>query len=354
MRRGIAAALLAPALAAIAAVVPAAVAAAADPAREALAARDAYVSPRVLGPAAAEEEHELAGVAARMDAAGRPVKLAVVLGPAGAPSLRVYARRLAGDLAFGGTLVVTTPAGAVAAAGPRPAADITRDLRAARVGAAADPVDRLARAADAAAPPPVDPAEVGTRTILLLVGVALLGGLWALAIGSGRGERRTRREVAEARARVRVCLDALRARATALMRREDLPAPARAGVGRALNTYAEAVTSLQEMRVARQVDALAPEVHAGMDEIARAAESVGESMPSDDPFAGLCAVDPAHGPCAPGTAMCEDCDEAIGRGEPPLPRMLAVDGQPVPFDAVAYGPLLRPVEAAGAGAPGSP
>ena len=62
----------------------------------------------------------------------------------------------------------------------------------------------------------------------------------------------------------------------------------------------------------------------------------------------------AHGPCAPGTAMCEECDEAIGRGEPPLPRMLAVDGQPVPFDAVAYGPLLRPVEAAGAGAPGPP
>lgn len=347
MRRGTIAALLASTLAAIAVTAPAAVGAAADPAAEALAVRDAYVSPRVLGPAAAEEQHELAVVAARMDADGRPVKLAVVLGPVGAPSLRVYVRRLAGDLAFGGTLVVTTPSGAVAATGPRTAADITRDLRAARVAAVPDPVERLARAADAAAPPPVDPTEVGARTILMLLGVGLLGGLWALAVGSGRGERRTRREVAEARARVRICLDALRARATALMRRDDLPAPARESVGRALNTYAEAVTSLQEMRGVRQVDALAPEVHAGMDEIARAAESVGESMPSDDPFAGLCAVDPAHGPSAPGTAMCEACDEAIGRGEPPLPRMLAVDGRPVPFDAVAYGPLLRPSETAG-------
>ena len=321
---------------------------AADPAQEALAARDAYVSPRVLGPATAAEEARLAAAAARMDAEGRRVKLAVVLGPVGARSLQVYARTLAGRLAFGGTLVVTTPGGAVAAAGPRPAADITRSLRAGRVRSIPNPVERLTAAAAAAAPAAIDPDEVSTRAILILIAVGLLGGLWALALGTGRNERRVRRELAEARARTRICLDALRARAMALMRRDDLPPRARDGVGRALGAYADAVTSLEEMRGMGQVDALAPEVHAGMDEIARAAGAVGESMPSDDPFAGLCALDPAHGPCAEGAPLCEECDEATGRGEPPLPRMLAIDGRPVPFEAVTYGPVLRPKEAAGA------
>ena len=327
------------------ALVPAAAATAADPAQEALATRDAYVSPRVLGPAAAQEERALAAVAARMGADGRHVKLAVVLGPVGARSLQVYARTLAGRLAFGGTLVVTTPGGAVAAAGPRTAADITRALRSARVGTIGNPVQRLTAAAAVAAPPAVDQDEVSTRTILIFIGVGLLGGLWALALGSGRSERRARRELAEARARTRICLDALRARATALMRRDDLPPPAREHVGRALGTYADALTSLQEMRGVGQVDALAPDVHAGMEEIARAADAVGADMPSEDPFAGLCALDPAHGPRLDAAPLCEKCDDAAGRGEPPLPRMLAVDGRPVPFDAVAYGPVLRPAEA---------
>ena len=139
-------------------------------------------------------------------------------------------------------------------------------------------------------------------------------------------------------------VDALRARATARMRRDDLPPPAREGVGRALGTYADAVTSLQEMRAVSQVDGLAPAVHEGMDEIARAAGAVGEDMPSEDPFAGLCALDPAHGPRLDPAPLCERCDEAAGRGEPPLPRMLAVGGRPVPFDAVSYGPTLRPAE----------
>lgn len=319
---------------------------AADPAQEALAVRDAYVSPRALGPAAPAEEAALARLAARMDEEGRPVKLAVVLGPVGARSLPVYARTLAGRLAFGGTLVVTTPGGAVAAAGPRTAADITRALRAAGVGRIANPTERLSVAASVAAPPAVDPDEISTRTTLILVSIGLLGGLWALALGSGRNERRARREVAEARARTRVCLDALRARATALMRRDDLPPPARESVGRALGTYADAVTSLQETRAVAQVDAMAPEIRGGMDEIERAADAVGERMPGEDPFAGLCALDPAHGPSLPDAPLCEACDEAVGRGEPPLPRMLAEDGRPVPFDAVSYGPVLRPAETA--------
>ena len=95
-----------------------------------------------------------------------------------------------------------------------------------------------------------------------------------------------------------------------------------------------------------QVDAMAPEIRGGMHEIERAADTVGESMPGEDPFAGLCALDPAHGPPLPDAPLCQACDEAVGRGEPPLPRMLAQHGRPVPFDAVSYGPVLRPVETA--------
>jgi hypothetical protein len=318
---------------------------AADPAQRALAGRDAYVSPRVLGPAAAQEQQLLIAVAARLKEEGRPVKLAVVLGPVGAPSLRAYVRRLGERLAFEGTVVATTPTGAVAASGPRPPATIARALTDARVGRIANPVERLTAAAAVAAPAPIDADEVSTRTILILLAVGLLGGLWAFAIGAGRTERQDRRDLAEARARTRICLDALRARATTLMRRDDLPPPARAGVGRALGAYADAVTSLQEMRAVGQVDALAPAVHEGMDEVARAADAVGQDMPSEDPFAGLCALDPAHGPRLDPAPLCGRCDDAAGRGEPPLPRMLSVGGRPVPFDAVSYGPVLRPAEA---------
>ncbi len=314
---------------------------AADPAEEALATRDAYVSPRVLGPAAASEQRLLADAAARLNAEDRQVKLAVVLGPVGSPTLQAYVRTLAERLGFDGTVVVTSPTGAIAAVGPRSAAQITLAIRASGARRIANPVDRLALAAGVAAPVSADPGGHGTRAVVILLSVALLGGLWALALGSGRGERRARREVAEARAHMRICLDALRARATALMRRQDLPAPAREGVGRALNTYADAVTSLQEMRGVNQVDALAPDVHSGMDELARAAEVVGERMPSEDPFAGLCRVDPVHGPGTEDEGLCAACHEAAEEGRRPPPRMLPEQGRAVPFDLATYGPVLR-------------
>jgi len=316
---------------------------AADPAQTALASRDAYVSPRVLGPATTAGQATVTAAARRLNLDGRAVKLAVVAGPVGAPTLQVYARGLAGRLGYSGTLVVTTPSGTIAAVGPRPAATMTRALRAARVGRIVNPVDRLVAAAEVAAPAAVDPGGQGTRSVLILIALGGLGALWAVALGSGRGERRTRRQVAESRARTRVCLDALGARAGALTRRDDLPPPAREGVARALTTYATATTSLEETRRMDQIDELAPDVRSGMDEIARAAETVGEEMPSDDPFAGLCAIDPIHGP-ASDDDLCPDCADAAERGEMPPPRMLAQDGRPVRFDAVTYGPVLRPDE----------
>ncbi len=317
---------------------------AADPAEAALATRDAYVSPRVLGPAADEGEATLAAAAARLDADGRAAKLAVVLGPVGAPSLQAYARTLAERLGYRGTLVVTAPGGTIAAVGPTPTARMTVALRAARVRRIANPVERLVAAARVVVPRDVDPGGGGTRAVLILLGIALLGALWAVALGSGRGDRRIRRDMAESRARTRVCLDALRARAGALTRRDDLPTPAREGVARALTAYAVTSTSLEETRRLTQIDDLAPEVRAGLDEVARAARAVGETMPSDDPFAGLCAVDPAHGP-PDHDDLCADCRQAADEGERPPTRMLVQGGRPVPFDAATYGPVLRPEEA---------
>jgi len=93
---------------------------AADPAESALAGADVDVSARVLGDAAPAAARELTEVAAELAAARRPVKLAIVAGPVGAPSMRAYARRLARAIGWAGTLVVTAPGRPVAAVGPRP------------------------------------------------------------------------------------------------------------------------------------------------------------------------------------------------------------------------------------------
>ena len=56
---------------------------------------------------------------------------------------------------------MTAPGRPVIAVGPRPPADITLRLRAGAVGAVADPVDRVIRAAELAVPPPPDDAASG-------------------------------------------------------------------------------------------------------------------------------------------------------------------------------------------------
>jgi hypothetical protein len=324
--------------------------AATDPALDALRDRDAYVSPRVAGVGALQEERELAAAAARLNDARRPVKLAVVAGPVGSPSMPVYVRRLKAQLGYDGTLVVTTRGRTIAAAGPRATADMTRALRAERVGRIADPVARLTRAADVAAPPPTDLEAAGRKSALVLILIAVLGGAWATALGVGARGRRTRREITEARGRARVCADALRAHTMVLARRPDLPPDARRHVEHALGVYADAVSSLPEMRSAEEVAAFGPRLRGALDEIAGVTASVTGVPAPADPFTGLCGIDPAHGApvTAPGEvgprALCEACRDAMQAGEPPVPRMLFEDGGPVPFDAARYGPALRPDE----------
>ena len=309
--------------------------AAADPAREALAHADAYASPRALGAGAADARRRLDQAVTELGAQGRPVKLAVVAGPAGAPSMLAYARRLAQAAGITETLVVTAPGRAVAAVGPLGPAETTRLLRAADVGAVADPVERVIAAARAAAPFPAD--EGGGNPTLVLLGLAALGGAWAVGVGLHREVRRGREAVLERRAAVRVRLDALRARAAVLADRTALPTGVRAPAGRALVRCDEILGALQRTIEMEQVGALDARVRAGLAALDEAAASVGEHQPADDPFAGLCANDPAHGPAAdPETPLplCAACREAARRGEAQGPRMVPVGGRAVPFSDV--------------------
>jgi hypothetical protein len=328
--------------------------AAGDPALEALRARDAYVSPRVLGTAAPAEERVLAQSAAALREAGRPVKLAVVLGPTGAPSLPVYARRLAARLGARATVIVTRSGGPVVAVAPDGSTDPTARLRAGDVAAVANPVERLVVAARATAVP-IAPEEGGGWTGLALLGLALAGGGWAAAVGVGRHARRDRRDLSEDRALARVHLDAVRARAIALARSPGLAPGARPRVEAALGAYAELVAALQEARGTAAVAALAPRIDAALEELAEAAAAAGAPFAPERPFEGLCATDPVHGPAtARGPVagggedepVCAVCRSAADEGHPPRRRMLARGGLPVPFDEVA------PAAAAPAGGPG--
>lgn len=320
-----------------------AVASAADPAEAALAQRDAYVSPRVMGPAAAAEEAALAKAAAELRDEGRPVKLAVVIGPVGAPSLQAYARRLATRLDFDGTLLVARTRGAVAAFGPRPTADMTRDLRAGRVGRIANPVERVARAARLAAPPPTDDDGALWRPAITLLALGLVGGGWAVAIGLGRQSRQQRRLLAEARARVRVRLDALRSHAVALARRGGLPDGERPHVEGALGGYAEVVAALAETRTVDAVAALDERVGSALSALIGVGERVGARHPRADIFAGLCSVDPAHGLAQDacevegraGAPVCTGCAEAAASGERLSPRRIPAGGGAVSFTSAA-------------------
>ncbi|MGD9573116.1 MAG: hypothetical protein AB7V62_14630 [Thermoleophilia bacterium] len=315
-----------------------------DPALEALRSDDAYVSPRVLGPAAAAEEATLRSNAAALREAGRPVKLAVVIGPVGAPSLAVYAERLAVRLDHDGTVIVTRRNGAVAVATPVARADITARVAAADLEAVANPVERLVQASRIAAVP-VEPDEPDVEWAgLALLAVALAGGGWAAAIGMGRAGRVGRRDLSEARAVARVHLDALRARAGSLARRPDLPEEARARVEGALGTYADVVGALQAARTTEEVTDLVPRIDGALAGLAEVGAEVGAPFPADRPFEGLCAADPGHGPAtAEGPVIgidgpapvCTACREAADGGSPPRRRLLPREGRPVPFDETA-------------------
>ena len=91
----------------------------------------------------------------------------------------------------------SAPGRPVVAAGPRTPAEITLALRRSGANRDPDPVDRVIRAAEAAAPPA--PAGSWWRGVLGFALLAALGALWAAAWGVRRERRRQRTAIADAR-----------------------------------------------------------------------------------------------------------------------------------------------------------
>jgi hypothetical protein len=317
-------ALAALALGVIASLAPASVLAA-DPALEALRERDAYVSTRVLGVAAAAAEADLAEGAKELNDARRPVKLAIVLGPVGAPSMQAYARELRRELEYDGAVVVTAPGRNVVVAGPEPPAATTQRLRDARVQRIRNPVDKVLTAAAVAAPPAGEPTG-GNRAIAGLLALGALGAAWAVAWGLRRERRGKRGELAEARGYLAACVDAARARAGALGSRADLDDEARAKVDAALVHESDALARLRAADSTLDIELVLPPLRAALGELAAAGASAGLDLPADRPFDGLCAVDPAHG---------------VAEAEA---RMIPTPNGPVPFDEMSSDPLREPPE----------
>jgi hypothetical protein len=309
------------------------------PAVSALTEGDAYVSPRALGPASGEAEAELAQAAAAINADGRDVKLAIVPGPVGAPSMRAYTRRLRRDLDYSGTLAVTAPRRPTIAVGPLPPATITTRLRSPLVVDQPDPVERVIAAGELATPEP--DASGATREILLLLGLAVLGAAWAVAWGLRRERRGARAELAEIRGWAVVCLDAIDARADELWGRATVTPRAGAHLESSQSESALARSAVLGADRMSALEEALPGLRRAFDQLELAATDLDEPLDVDDPFEGLCGVDPAHGPASEvaevkgieGEEMvCPACAQARRQGHELERRMIPVEGRPVPFD----------------------
>ena len=316
--------------------------AAADTVVEQLRQGPVYVSPVVTGTGTADAVARLTAVAEELRASGRPVRIVVVKGPSGAASMRDYAANLRRALDFDGAVVAVAPGRAVGAVGPRTQAAITRSLRNARVGAIADPVEKAAAAARAAAGPPLAPSNSDlVRSVLALVGIALVGGVWAAAFGIRKANRRARLALDDRSATARVRLDAIGARLDVLAVLPERHARADDRLDAATRVARRAQAELDQAGAADDVagaDALVDEAFALLRDAEREA---GVNAP-DDIFEGLCRCDPAHGPATTEAPMrpddvvrpsCRACRARADEGSPQTRRMVPGPGGPIPFDA---------------------
>ena len=175
-----------------------------------------------------------------------------------------------------------------------------------------------------------------------LIALGLLGGLWATAWGHRRVQLPERTAMLDARTRVQVRLDALRARTAALARR-DLPAEARALVDQVVEQEVLVHAVLSRAATAEDVTDVEAEIDDALIGVEEAAAIVGLHMPADEPFRGLCANDPGHGiatsytPGAATPSECGDCAAVRATGGIPRHREITWEGRPVPFDAKGTG-----------------
>lgn len=315
----------------------------------ALTKGDVYVSSAELGSQAPDVQERLQAQVDALARRGYPVKLAIVA-PLQGDDPFVYARRLRAELTYPGTLLVTTRTGPVGAAGDREETSLRGAFQAERVDEVASPTQRLVVASDVALPAPPREGKAW-RELLLLIGLTLLGGAWAIAWGLRREQRRARIQASEARSMLKVTLDALAAHADALDARPDLPAEVREAVADARRDHSEGLRAVGNAAVGADLDAGTAALHRGLVHLARAADAAGAPFAPDQPFDGLCAADPAHGP-ATGVGpladhearapVCRACRDRADAGTPPTRRQVPVAGRPVPFDEA---PLPVPPDA---------
>ena len=184
-----------------------------------------------------------------------------------------------------------------------------------------------------------------------LIALGLLGGLWATAWGHRRAQQPDRTAMLDARTQIQVRLDALRAR-TALLARRDLPPEARALVDQVVEQEVLVHAVLSRAATPADVHDVEGEIEDALISIEEAAARVGLVMPSDDPYRGLCGIDPGHGLATSQAdlgdgepvAVCDDCanraDEHLLRR-----REVTAGGRPVAFDEVG-GVARRDLEPA--------
>jgi hypothetical protein len=319
----------------------------ADPATDAFRqGAEAYVSPAVAGAGAPDAQARLQAVADDLSRGGRPVRIAVVPGPVGSPSMDSYAERLRRDLAFGGLVVAVAPGRSTGTAGPRSQAAVTRDLRTARVGTITDPIARADAAARSAAGPLLTPSTSDTvRALLGLLGIALIGGVWAAAFGIRRNRRVRRDALVEDTAAARVRLDAIGARLDMLAVLPDHHARADDRLDAATRVARRAQAELDRVTSVEEVPAIELLVGEAFGLVREAEDAAGVPSP-EDPFAGLCRVDPAHGPSSTEAPMrpdgitrpsCQSCREKADEGHPQMRRMVPSPFGPAPFDEAGVG-----------------
>jgi hypothetical protein len=318
-----------------------------DPATDAFRqGAEAYVSPVVAGAGAADSQARLQAVADDLARGGRPVRIAVVPGPVGSSSMDAYAERLRRDLAFPGLVVTVAPNRSTGTAGPRSQAAVTRDLRAARVGTITDPIQRADAAARAAAGPLPTPSTSDTmRTLLGLMGIALIGGVWAAAFGIRRNRRVRRDALVEHTAAARVELDAVGARLDMLAVLPAVHARADDRLDAATRVARRAQAELDRVSSVEGVPAIDALVAEALGLLRDAEEAAGLPAPAD-PFEGLCRADPAHGACTTEAPMrpdgitrpsCQSCREKADEGHPQMRRMVPSPWGPTPFDEAGVG-----------------
>jgi hypothetical protein len=300
-----------------------------DPVATALRRGDVYVNPVFYTPAVAEQVRADAAELARR---GEDVKLAAVPFVAGR-NLAAYAEELRTRLGYKGTLVVTTPNGAVAASGPRTPLSISTALTAIGAGDVVDPAARLLIAAEVSTPPPTDSGS-GVRDLIVLVGLALLGGALAIGWGLRREQRRAHARTMEARGLLKVYADALGARGDMLTARRSADAESRGLIEAVVAYHVAADAQVDHATTERDLAEGAASLRAGFGDAERAGELVGLDLPQRQPFADLCAVDPAHGAIVhPGGdgGLCAGCTDRLRAGHELIPRRVNYGGVPVSF-----------------------